>query len=308
MKTWRAFLRVALPVLIAALLASTEAHADKAVPYLSGRVVDDGHMLSQATRDRLESTLAGLEKETTDQVAVLTVDSLDGEAVDTYSVRVAHTWQLGQKGKDNGILLLVSRQDHKLRLEVGYGLEGSLTDLQSREILDDVIRPRFQQGDFDGGVEAGVGAVIKLLHGQPLPQSAVQSKKDSPGLAGLIVGLSLFTVVIGTFSFVALAIKGPISWFLYVFLVPFYLAFPAAFVGPLFAGILTLAWLIIFPIVKALSPKKGWFSSSPSQAGFWSGLSSSSMGSGGSSSGGSSDGGFSGGGGDFGGGGASGGW
>jgi len=289
------------------VLAGGVARADKAVPFLSGRVVDDAHLLSQSTHQTLETELAALEKETTDQVVVLTIDSLDGEPLESYSVNVAQTWKLGQKGKDNGVLLLISRQDRKLRLEVGYGLEGALTDLRSREIIDDIIRPRFQQGDFDGGVAAGVDAVIKVLHGQPLP--AVKSRSGlASNRVGLIVGMALFTLVIGTFSLMAVGGKGPISWFLYVFLVPFYLAFPAAFFGPLFAGILTLAWLVGFPIIKVLGPKMGWFSTTGRHAAFWSTVMSSSSSSGGGSSGGSGGGGFSGGGGGFGGGGASGGW
>ncbi len=258
-------------------------------------------------------------------MAVLILPSLGGEPLEEYSVKVAQTWKLGQKGKDNGILLLISRDDHKVRIEVGYGLEGTLTDLRSNEIIDQVIRPRFRQGDFDGGVEQGVDAIVKVLHGQPLPARPAAPAGGGLPIAGRIIFALVFLVVVGAFSLIAVATRGGLSWFLYVFLIPFYLAFPFAFAGPVVAAALTGLWLIGFPIVKAL--RRGQAASRPAgkrPGGFLGGLAAStSSGSGGSffSSGGSdassdsgssssssSDSGFSGDGGSFGGGGASGDW
>jgi uncharacterized protein len=324
--------RRAVPTAAIALLVVLTAALAKDVPFLSGRVVDEAGLLSAAARQRIDAELAALERDSGDQVAVLVLQSLDGEPLEEYSVKVAQTWKLGQKGKDNGILLLISRDDRKLRIEVGYGLEGTLTDLRSNEIVDQVIRPRFQQGDFDGGVEQGVDAIVEVLHGQPPPaRPAAPAAGAMPIGARIVFGL-IFLVVVGVFSMVALATRGAQSWFLYVFLIPFYLAFPFAFAGPVAALALAGLWLIGFPIVKTLR-RGAPVSSGKDRGGFWGGIvtgmgsggglfsgSSSDSGSfGGSSFGGgssdsgsfggsSSDSGFSGGGGSFGGGGASGGW
>jgi uncharacterized protein len=295
----------------AATMAATAATAAKEVPFLSGRVVDEAGLLSAAARQRIDGELAALERETGDQVAVLIVQSLGGEPVEDYSVKVAQTWKLGQKGRDNGILLLISRDDRKLRIEVGYGLEGALTDLRSNEIIDQVIRPRFRQGDFEGGVEQGVDAIVKVLHGQPLPAQAAAPAAGAMPIGGRILFGLVFLLVVGVFSLIALATRGAQSWFLYVFLIPFYLAFPFAFAGPVVAVGLTGLWLIGFPIVKALR-RGAPVPSGKHPGGFWGGIATG-TGSGGGffsggGSGGSSGGGFSGGGGSFGGGGASGGW
>ena len=301
----------AVPTAAIALLVVLTAALAKEIPFLSGRVVDEAGLLSAAARQRIDAELAALERESGDQVAVLVVQSLGGEPLEEYSIKVAQTWKLGQKGKDNGILLLISRDDRKLRIEVGYGLEGTLTDLRSNEIIDQVIRPRFQQGDFDGGVEQGVDAIVKVLHGQPLPARPAAPVAGAMTIGARIVFALVFLVVVGVFSMVALATRGAQSWFLYFFLLPFYIAFPFAFGGPVVAAALTGLWLIGFPTVKLLRRGQGGPLHSGKRAGgFWSGLA---TGSGGgffssSGSGGSSGGGFSGGGGSFGGGGASGGW
>ena len=288
--------------------------AAKEVPFLSGRVVDEAGLLSAAVRQRIDGELAALERETGDQVAVLILESLGGEPLEDYSVRVAQTWKLGQKGKDNGILLLISRDDRKLRIEVGYGLEGTMTDLRSNEVIDQVIRPRFQQGDFDGGVEQGVDAIVKVLRGQPLP-----ARPAAPTIGMMPIGMRIifafvFLLVIGIFSLFALASRGCQSWFLYLFLVPFYIAFPFAIAGPVVAATLAGLWLVGFPIVKFVrrgSAPPGSATAANRRGGFWGGIATGSAAGGGFfSGGGSSDSGgsFSGGGGSFGGGGASGGW
>lgn len=311
-RSWRAVAAVlaALAAVAAAPPAATAAAA-KEVPFLSGRVVDEAGLLSAAARQRIDGELGALERETGDQVAVLILQSLGGEPLEEYSVKVAQTWKLGQKGKDNGILLLISRDDRKLRIEVGYGLEGTLTDLRSNEIIDQVIRPRFRQGDFDGGVEQGVDAIVKVLHGQPLPARPAAPAAGAMPIGGRIIFAFVFLVVVGVFSLVALATRGAQSWFLYVFLIPFYVAFPFAFAGPVVAAALTGLWLIGFPIVKALR-RGAPVPSGKHRGGFWGGIVTGTGSSGGffsgGGSGGSSGGGFSGGGGSFGGGGASGGW
>jgi uncharacterized protein len=311
-RSWPAAVAVLIVMAAAAALAPpTAAAAAKEVPFLSGRVVDEAGLLSAAARQRIDGELGALERETGDQVAVLILQSLGGEPLEEYSVKVAQTWKLGQKGKDNGILLLISRDDRRLRIEVGYGLEGTLTDLRSNEIIDQVIRPRFRQGDFDGGVEQGVDAIVKALHGQPLPARPAAPAAGAMPIGGRIIFALVFLVVVGVFSLVALATRGAQSWFLYVFLIPFYVAFPFAFAGPVVAAALTGLWLIGFPIVKALR-RGAPVPSGKHRGGFWGGIVTGTGSSGGffsgGGSGGSSGGGFSGGGGSFGGGGASGGW
>lgn len=319
MKAAPAKLAAAAAIFAAGLagLAGAGAVAAKEVPFLSGRVVDEAGLLSAAARQRIEGELAALERQTGgDQVAVLIVPSLGGEPLEEYSVKVAHTWKLGRKGKDDGILLFISRDDRKMRIEVGYGLEGKLTDLQSHAILDEVIRPRFKEGDFDGGVERGVEAIAKVLSGQPLPPApaagsapAGRPAHQSP-LFYLVFG-AVFFVVVGTFSTIAVVSRGCQSWFLYAFLAPFYLAFPAAVFGPVVGTVLVVLWLIVFPILKNARRNQVATPAKPGQApkGIWGSFVASVADGGGGGGGGFSSGGdFSGGGGDFGGGGASGGW
>lgn len=299
--------------LVAGALLAPAALAEKAVPFLSGRVVDEAGMLSSAAKERIEAKLADLEKTTGAQVVVLVVPSLDGEPLEDYTVRVAQTWKLGQKGKDNGVLLFISRDDRKMRIEVGYGLEPKLTDLQSHQILDEVIRPRFQEGDFDGGVEQGVDAIGKLLSGQPLPPRPEAPSADQMPLAGRAVFGLFFLLVVGIFSATALGSRGCQSWFLYAVLTPFYYAFPLVFAGPKIAVALVLAWLVGFPLLKLLVGKRLPAIGRPGGGGFWGGFGGFGGGgfggwSGGGGGFGGGGGGFSGGGGSFGGGGASGGW
>ena len=278
------------------------------VPYLSGRVNDTAGMIPAEVRDRLESKLAAFEKQTGAQVAVLTIDSLDGEVFEDYSLKVAQTWKLGRKGVDDGILLLIAKGDRKMRIEVGYGLEGKLTDAQCRRILDNVIRPAFRNDDFGGGIEAGVDAITGTIQGRDVipaqaPSSAKQFSSSPIGVQLMAIGI--FVVVIGVFSLLALLSKGFQSWFLYVFLIPFWTAFPLVFFGT--AGLLAIvAWVIGFPIAKH------WLRRTPGGKSFLTthpGLVAFAASGGHSGSGhGWSSGGFSGGGGSFGGGGASGGW
>ena len=280
----------------------------KEVPYLSGRVNDTAGMIPVEMRARIEGSLAELEKQTGAQVAVLTVESLDGEPLEDYSHQVAETWKLGRKGVDDGVLLLIAKGDRKMRIEVGYGLEAKLTDIQCKRILDDVVRPAFRNGDFGAGVEAGVDAIIATIEGKevtvPRSASGAKSVSDLPLLPRLIATL-VFVVVIGLFSALALLGKGCQSWFLYVFLMPFYAVFPFALWGT--AGALLIpAWVIGFPVAKFWLGKTGggktFLKAHPGLVAF------AASGGHSGSGGGWSSGGFSGGGGSFGGGGASSSW
>jgi uncharacterized protein len=275
------------------------------IPFLAGRINDNAGILSAATITRLETLLKDHEDSTSNQIVVLTIASLEGEVLEEYAIRVAQTWGLGQKGKDNGVLLLVARDDRKVRIEVGRGLEGQLTDVVSGVIIRKEIIPAFKDGDYDRGVTAGVEAIVSAIQGAYTADESSEALAE--GAAG-IVGFLIFLFVVGIFTLVALVTSGCMSWFLYVFLLPFWLLFPAGFLGekvglPLF-GLYALG----FPLVKL------WFARSPAGKRWVKAMAASGVlrsagtgGSGGGWSGGSS-GGFSGGGGSFSGGGSSGSW
>lgn len=302
------------PLLTVWALLAAAATAALEVPFLAGRVNDLAGLLQEETRERLEQKLAQLEADTGSQVVVLTIPSLEGESLEEYAHRVASTWQLGQRGQDNGVLFLIAKNDRKMRLEVGYGLESVLPDAACRRILDNVVRPRFRSGDFDGGIEAGVDAVATAIRSGALPVEAQRPSESSgrgPGLFALVIFLGIFTVVVGLFSLLALLSTGFASWFLYLFLLPFWTIFPMA-VAPQVGLVTGLGWLVGFPILKFLLDRTPWgqafrqahpglvdLATSRSRGGYWSG---------GGFSGGFSGGGFSGGGGSFGGGGASSSW
>jgi uncharacterized protein len=135
------------------------------VPPLTGRIVDAAHLLPADLAASLSAELAAHEARTGNQVALLTLPSLQGEPLEEFSHRVATTWKLGQKGTDNGVLILVVPNDRKVRIEVGYGLEGTLTDLKSSRIIREEMVPRFREGDFSGGIAAGVKAALGTIEG-----------------------------------------------------------------------------------------------------------------------------------------------
>lgn len=294
-----------------ALLGAAPARAAREVPRLSGRVVDEAAVLDAATRESLTRELAALERRTTAQVAVLTVPTLDGEALEDFSLRVATAWKLGQKGKDNGVLVLVVSQDRKARIEVGYGLEGTLTDLACGRIIRSVMIPAFRSGDYGLGIRSGVQAVMDAIEGRPwaVPDDAAPSAgaEDSPLDLGpqerLLIGAFVFGAL-GLFAIVGLCLPR-VGWFLYVFLIPFWGAFPIVILGTRRALVLLAAYLVGFPIVKLLLRQTAWYRNgglgrgSGGRGGGWSSSSRSSS---------SSSSSFSGGGGSFGGGGASGSW
>jgi uncharacterized protein len=155
---WRAVL------LLAFLLFSTVAQA-LVFPTLSGRVVDEPLILDQATRTALTQKLADLEAKTTDQLVVAIVKSLQGTSVEDYGNRLFREWKLGQAGKNNGVLLLVAPSEKRVRIEVGYGLEGTLPDAVSKLIIENGITPRFRANDFPGGIARGVDDIIQVLTG-----------------------------------------------------------------------------------------------------------------------------------------------
>jgi uncharacterized protein len=263
------------------------------VPQLTGRVVDRAGVLPSGVAASLAAQLAVHEQRFGNQVAVLVIPSLEGEALEDYSHRVATTWRLGQKGQDNGVLLLIAVQDRKIRIEVGYGLEGSLTDAKSARIIRNEIVPRFRAGDFPGGISAGVTAILGTIEDTYAPRDATGSPASDLGgidlfILAVIIGIIVGALVGGQWkpggivgSLIAFFMTSPLGWFL-------------AFV----AGGLVLAVLLL--LSGRMTGRRGrrgddiWFTPGWGHAG------------GGGLPGGGDI--FSGGGGDFGGGGASGRW
>lgn len=149
------------------------------VPPLKARVNDLANMLSEGTVHQLENSLATFEQNQSTQIVILTIDSLQGEVLEEYSLRVVEKWKPGQAGLDNGALLLIAKNDRKVRIEVGYGLEGSLTDLTAGRIIRNTIVPRFKKGNFDQGVIDGVSAMMQTVSGEFLSEDLKNQKKLS---------------------------------------------------------------------------------------------------------------------------------
>jgi uncharacterized protein len=148
------------------------AQAAVAVPPLVGRVVDLTGTLSTNDVGAMNQTIRSFEARKGSQVAVLIVPTTDGEAIEQFSLRVAEAWKIGRKKIDDGVLLVIAKNDRKLRIEVGYGLEGALTDVTSKRIIDEIITPHFRSGDFSGGISAGIDRILRIIDGEKLPAPA----------------------------------------------------------------------------------------------------------------------------------------
>lgn len=292
------------------------------IPFLSGRVTDNAEILTEGMRRTLTERLKSHEESTGNQIAILTIPSLGGENIEGYAGSVFGAWKLGQKGKDNGVLVIVVPDDRRMRIEVGYGLEGTLTDLVAGRIIRNIMAPKFKEGDFDGGLQAAVNAIIGTLEGSevpeikdsPVPKSNKSSglqidEPDLPLIQRILFGAFIFGII-GLFTVIGVLTPG-VGWFLYFFLIPFWAMFPIIVVGTRGALYLLGTYVICFPIAKLLIKRTDWYEKAnislrtkgqASIGGFMvtSGGSGSSWSSGGS--------GFSGGGGSSGGGGASGSW
>jgi len=297
------------------------------VPYLTGRVTDDAQILSAETRKSITERLKAHEEKTTNQIAVLTVPSLEGESVEDYALAVFNEWKLGQKGKDNGILLIVAPKDRRMRIEVGYGLEGAMTDGTAGSIIRNVITPHFKNNDFNGGIDEGVSAIISVLEGGQAPEDkagagtaagAKGSLIEAPDMSlaeRILIGAFVFGII-GLFTVMGVLTPG-FGWFLYFFLIPFWAMFPIIIVGTTGALYLLITYLVAYPLAKLVLKNTDWYRKAAHSlktkgraniGGFM--VTAGGSGSSGDSwsSGSSSSSGFSGGGGSSGGGGASGSW
>ena len=177
-------------------------------PVLTGCVVDDAGILDAGTRAALTQKLAEFEAKTSDQLVVVTLKSLQGTSVEDFGVELGRRWQIGQKGKNNGVLLIVAPNERKVRIEVGYGLEGALTDAVSRLIIENAITPRFRAGDFAGGITRGVDDIISVLTGDAAEWQQRAAKRPEPTTRwdSILVMLLVFFV----FGFVFLTLVGTI--------------------------------------------------------------------------------------------------
>jgi uncharacterized protein len=272
-----------------------------AVPALSGRVVDQTGTLAASDIASLTQQLKDLETRKGSQIAVLIVPTTDGEAIEQFSLRVAEAWKIGRKKIDDGALLVIAKNDRRLRIEVGYGLEGALTDVTTKRIIDEDITPKFKAGDFAGGVSAGVNRMVRIAEGEKLPEPAPPHWETSellnylnPGNPFVIVGLIIVAGVLRSFlgRFIgALAtggIVGVVAWFV-----------AGSLAAAMLVGFIAFVVTFLFQNLGSTGPSVGRRRYDRDNGGWVMG---------GSGSSGSDSGGFSGGGGNFGGGGASGSW
>jgi uncharacterized protein len=262
------------------------------VPSLSAQITDLTGTLSAAERQSLESKLHDWEARTGNQLVVLIVPTTAPEPIEEYSLRVAEAWKIGQKGKDNGAIFLIAKDDKRMRIEVGYGFEGVLTDVTSRRIIGETVAPYFKQGQFAAGINAGVDRIIAVVGaGEPLPDTPKRSApRHSFDYGNLFIILLVAVPIVGTIlrsifgnvggSAIGAGLAGTVAWFI---------------AGSLLIGgvAAVIAFIVIIFSIFGGGRGGGWI---PGGGGGFGG------------GGGSSGGGFSGGGGSFGGGGASGDW
>jgi uncharacterized protein len=174
-----------------------DASAVVAIPTLNAQVVDETATLSDEQRTVLEQTLQAFEAKKGSQISVLMVATTQPETIEQYSIRVVEQWKLGRKRIDDGVLLIIAKDDHTLRIEVGYGLEGVLTDATSSRIISESIVPRFKEGDFYGGVTAGVDSIMRVVDGEPLPPPEQHADGTSGQFARYLPVLFVLTLVAG---------------------------------------------------------------------------------------------------------------
>ena len=268
------------------------------VPPLRSHVNDYAGLLSPAVSEQLEQALVEFEKTDSTQVVVLTIPSLEGEILEQFSIKVGDAWRIGQKDIDNGVILLIAKQERKIRIEVGRGLEGKLTDLTSGRIIRNEMTPRFKAGDFEGGIAAGVSAIIMEVRGeyQASERDLRQAKKSASPIFSLLIFLLVACVFLGAFSKILGGVAGAVG--LPIIAALTYPGLAMVVMAVLGAAGFVLGLVIAFLFGGGGSGRGGGFGGPFIGGGFG----------GGGFGGGYSGGGFSGGGGGFSGGGASGDW
>ncbi|MGA2463559.1 MAG: TPM domain-containing protein [Thermodesulfobacteriota bacterium] len=271
------------------------------VPKLQGYVNDYAGLISPSAKSKIEEELRAFEQSDSTQIVILTIPSLEGENIEEFGIKVAEAWKIGQQVKDNGVLFIVSKQDRKIRIEVGRGLEGKLTDLMAGRIIDQIIKPRFKQGDFDGGVIAGVSALIDGTRGEfKAEQRPFQRRqKGLPPFLTLFLFLGVFTLVLGSISRILGGITAAIGLPTFVYLT----VLPVGILAIILLAIIGFGVGLFLPILFSSGGSRKDGHREDRRSGFFYG-----PGTGGHWHSGDSGGDFSGGGGSFGGGGASGEW
>ena len=182
-------------LLLLCLMGLGAARAQQDVPALTGHVVDTSGTLAAAQRDALEARLSAFEQSRGSQVVVLLVPSTQPEDIAAYANRVANSWKIGRKAIGDGLLLIVAVQDRRLRIEVAKTLEGAIPDLAAKRIIDEAITPRFKQGDYAGGIDAGLTRIMGLISGEALPEPNRKASKDAAGFDWMELGIFLFVAV-----------------------------------------------------------------------------------------------------------------
>ena len=259
--------------------------SEVALPTLTERVTDLTGTLSADEKASLTASLTALEKDKGAQVAIVMLPTTQPEAIEQFSIRLADAWKIGRKGVDDGVIIIVAKNDRKMRIEVGYGLEGAIPDAIAKRIVAEQMGPRFREGDFAGGLKAAVATLDKVIRGEPLPAPVVKTAESGtdPGdaLTFLLIVFFMAGVIRSMFGLLgSLAVSGVAGWLAWTVFASLGLAGGAA--------------LVAFILSFIRLGRGGW--SSGGRGGFGGGF------------GGSGGGGFSGGGGGFGGGGASGNW
>src|SRR5665647_458667 len=264
--------RIWFSLLLFALFAAGQVSNGADIPYLTGRVNDNARIMSEATQNSLSEKLKEHETRTTNQVVILTVLSLEDESIEDYAYKVFNEWKLGQKDKDNGILIVVVPSERRMRIEVGYGLEGTLPDILAGRIIQNIMAPRFRDGDFDTGITEGVNAVITVLEGADptmveglaetsgSPETSNFADLESPDMPlGMRILLGAFIFgIIGLFTILGILTPG-FGWFMYLFLIPFWAMFPIVVVGTKGALICFFTYLIVYPVAKLYLKHTPWY-------------------------------------------------
>lgn len=268
------------------LFTPLAASAQVAVPALTGHVIDHTGTLTAAQSATLEQALTAFEASKGAQVAVLIVPSTAPEAIEPYALRVAEQWKLGRKKIDDGVILVVAKDDRAMRIEVGYGLEGALSDITAKRIISDTITPSFKRGDYYGGLQAGTAQIMQLINGEPLPEPQSRSTDTSHDFGQFMPFLFILAVSIGGLlrvvfgkvggAFLTGAVVTALAWW---------------FIGTLIYAVLAGLASAVLTLIGAGTVLRGVGGGYSGRSGGWNG-----------------GGGFRGGGGGFGGGGASGRW
>lgn len=284
------YLNFILTILLILFIKTTTAYALQ-VPPLRGYVNDYADLISPMVEKQIEKELEEFEKSDSTQIVILTIPSLEGEVLEDFSIKVADQWKIGQKYKDNGVILLVAKNERKIRIEVGRGLEGRLTDLLAGRIIDLVIKPRFKRGDFDGGFLAGISALIDTTRGEFKSDDNRDKNHVPTHLPLLIIVILFFWITLMRLfyklSFLLGGITGAIGLPLVIYMIGLQIMLKGVLIS-MFIGFILGIFLPRLPLYRSAGysvfygPKGSWHSRS--------------------------FGGFSGGGGSFGGGGASGSW